>query len=82
MAGRPEELQIVIRKNGEVWVEGPGLTPRRLAHYRDLMEDILGPAQITAGPGESPPKPNARYEGEEEQSEVEKEKAKRLRLGE
>jgi hypothetical protein len=38
-----EEIKIIIKKNGEVWVDLGGLAPVHLRNYRELFEEILGP---------------------------------------
>ncbi|MCX6999585.1 MAG: hypothetical protein NT106_04730 [Candidatus Sumerlaeota bacterium] len=38
-----EEIKIIIKKNGEVWVDLGGLAPVRLRNYRELFEEMLGP---------------------------------------
>jgi hypothetical protein len=52
-----EELKIIIKKNGEVWVDLGGLVPVRLRHYRELFEEMLGPikGELEAMDGGAPP---------------------------
>ena len=60
-----DDLKIIIKKNGEVWVQGPNLSPQRLQHYRQLFEDILGNAQIVSTSGDLPPAPTFTSTGQE-----------------
>jgi|GEM_PF-577318 len=38
-----EDIKIIIRKNGEIWVDLGGLEPQRVKHYKDLFEEAIGP---------------------------------------
>ncbi|GAB4320411.1 MAG: hypothetical protein Kow0059_14740 [Candidatus Sumerlaeia bacterium] len=82
MAGRHDDLQIIIKRNGEVWVEGSNMPARRLLHYRRLLEEILGPTRLAAGEGEIPPPPQAQSETAAQQSlESGSELSRRQKLG-
>ena len=38
-----EKVKIIIRKNGEIWIDLGELEPQRIRHYRQLFEEFLGP---------------------------------------
>lgn len=38
-----EDIKIIIRKNGEIWVDLGNLEPQRIKHYKDLFEEAIGP---------------------------------------
>ena len=39
----PEELEIIIKPNGEIWVKVGNMEEERVRHYRELLESIIGP---------------------------------------
>jgi len=38
-----EKIKIIIRKNGEIWVDLGELAPQRIRHYKQLFEEVIGP---------------------------------------
>jgi len=38
-----EDIKIIIRKNGEIWVDLGDLEPQRIRHYKELFEEVIGP---------------------------------------
>jgi len=38
-----EKIKIIIRKNGEIWVDLGELEPQRIKHYKQLFEEVIGP---------------------------------------
>ena len=38
-----EDIKIIIRKNGEIWVDLGGVEPQRIKHYKNLFEEAIGP---------------------------------------
>ena len=52
-----EEIKIIIRKNGEIWVDLEGLEPQRIRHYKEIFEEVIGPIKgeitVTEGGGAS-----------------------------
>ena len=38
-----EKVKIIIRKNGEIWIDLGELEPQRIRHYKQLFEEVLGP---------------------------------------
>jgi hypothetical protein len=62
-----DELKIEIKKNGEVWIHADGLSPRKLHQYRELLEEILGPAKIISDSGDAPPPMHVKFESADEE---------------
>ena len=52
-----EDLKIIIKKNGEIWVDVGGLEPYRIKHYRELFEEAIGPiiGELTSADGGGSP---------------------------
>jgi hypothetical protein len=40
-----EDIKIIIKKNGEIWVDLGNLEPQRIKHYKDLFEEAIGPVK-------------------------------------
>lgn len=38
-----EDLKIIIKKNGEIWVDLGNLEPQRIRHYKEILEETIGP---------------------------------------
>jgi hypothetical protein len=38
-----EDIKIIIRKNGEIWVDLGGLSPQKIKHYKEIFEEAIGP---------------------------------------
>jgi hypothetical protein len=50
-----EEFEIVIKKSGEIVADLRGLHKARAQHYREILEEIFGPATELSAPEEMPP---------------------------
>jgi hypothetical protein len=38
-----DELKIIIKKSGEIWIDLGGLEAKKVRNYKDMFEEILGP---------------------------------------
>lgn len=68
-----EDVKIIIKKNGEIWVDTGNLAPQRVQHYKQIFEEVLGPikGELASWDGGMPP-PSVRLAQtlqEEEESE-------------
>jgi hypothetical protein len=50
-----EEFEITIKKSGEIIADLRGLRKRRMENYREILEEIFGPAIEISAPEEMPP---------------------------
>ena len=40
-----EDFKIIIKKNGEIWVDLGNMDPQRIRHYKDILEEAIGPVK-------------------------------------
>ncbi len=73
-----EEFRIIIKKNGEVWVDLGNMEPQRLRSYRELFEETIGPikSEIASTGGGTPGAVGLTDLGKDEDSDKEREKIK------
>ena len=38
-----EDIKIIIKKNGEIWVDLGDMEPQRIRHYKEIFEEAIGP---------------------------------------
>jgi hypothetical protein len=48
-----EDIKIIIKDNGEIWVDLGNMEPQRIKHYKDLFEEAIGPikGELTGSDG-------------------------------
>ncbi|MBN1901714.1 hypothetical protein JW926_10365 [Candidatus Sumerlaeota bacterium] len=48
-----EDIKIIIKTNGEIWVDLGDMEPHRINHYKELFEEAIGPVKgsITGADG-------------------------------
>ncbi|HOE63468.1 MAG TPA: hypothetical protein PKW18_08755 [Candidatus Sumerlaeota bacterium] len=69
-----EDVKIIIKKNGEIWVDMGNLAPQQVQYYKQIFEEILGPikGELASWDGGTPPPAVRLAQSQQEEDEGEK----------